>query len=400
MKRIIPDKPDIFTKRKNPAQRNKINEPEDGRRYGIIRQRLVLLDLAVLAAWLVLFQWSGASHLLSGWWVKRYTSPWISIAGYLTVFGCLTYAVGWPVHFYGSYLLEHRFGLSRMKLKAWWAREAKLVLLRWVFMLILVEGLYALLRHAPDTWPLWATAGWVFCSIVLARIFPTLLVPLFYRSTPLEDSGLTRSLKALCHRAGLSVLGVYRLELGAETRKANAALAGIGKSRRVFLADTLLDEFTHDEIESVLAHEVAHYHYRHILKTLVFSAASSWLAFLLTEWVAAWWVPALALGGLADIAGLPVLSLWLLFLGTLSLPIQNGLSRTFEWEADRYAWKYAKTPSIFADALRRLGKLNLADPAPPRWVEWVFYDHPAINRRIEAAEAFATRAPAPVRQTL
>lgn len=357
----------------------------------------MLLDLVISIAWLAFFQWSGASHLLAGWWAKRVISPWMMIVGYLSVFGTLTYAVGWPLHFYGSYLLEHRFGLSRMNLKAWWAKEIKLILLRAGFLLVLVEGLYALLRHAPDTWPLWATLGWVLLSIVLARIFPTLLIPLFYRSTPLKDIGLTRRLEALCHRVGLNVLGVYRLELGAETRKANAALAGIGKSRRVFLADTLLDKFTTDEIEGVLAHEVAHYHYRHILKTLILSAVGSWAAFLLTDWISGWWVPTLALGGLSDIAGFPVLSLWLLILGTLSLPIQNGLSRHFEWEADRFAWKAAKTPSIFASALRRLAKLNLADPAPPRWVEWIFYDHPAVYRRIEAAEAFATRTSATAR---
>jgi STE24 endopeptidase len=197
---------------------------------------------------------------------------------------------------------------------------------------------------------------------------------------------LSQRLLGLCQRTGIAALGVFRCDLGAETRKANAALAGIGKTRRVLLSDTLLADFPPDEIEGVLAHELAHHRYRHILKGLALASIGSLFSFYLTDAAAARWIAWFELDGLADPAGMPFLVLWLSILNFASQPVQNGISRIFEWEADRFAVAFSASPKTFASALRRLGELNLADPSPPAWIEWFFYDHPAINRRIAAAE--------------
>ena len=356
------------------------------RAYARIRYRLLLVNLAAGLAFLALVQWSGASRALAGWWADRLASEPLRLLGYLAVFGLAYYFVMLPLHVYGSFHLEHRFGLSRMTLKAWAIREAKALGVSTVLGGGLLEALYALLRHVPASWPLWAAIGWVGFSIVMARIFPTVLLPLFYKTTPLQDEGLSRRLLALCRRAGLEALGVFRFNLGAETRKANAALAGLGATRRVLLADTLLAEFPPEEIAGVLAHELAHNRYHHITKLLVVSAIGSWVAFLLTDLVGQRWAAAFGLRGLDDIAGLPILLLWLSALGLISLPLQNGLSRYFERQADRFAVEVTEPSAAYAAALRRLGALNLADPRPPRWVVWLFYDHPPIPERVRAAE--------------
>ena len=362
-------------------------DPSTARAYARIRYRLLLIDLALGLAFLAAFQWSGASLALARWWSQRVAPEPLRIVGYLAVFGLAYYLVMLPLHLYGSFFLERRFALSRMSLQAWWIREAKRSALSAVLGLALIEGLYALLRHAPSSWPLWATVGWIGFSVVMARVFPTLVLPIFYKTTPLHDEALVRRLLDLCRRAGLGALGVFRFDLGAETRKANAALAGLGRTRRVLLSDTLLAEFPPEEIEGVLAHELAHHRYRHITKLLAISAAGSWVAFLLTDAAARRWVGALGLSGLSDIAGFPVLMLWLSGLGLLGLPLQNSLSRHFERQADRFAVNLTQQqPGAFASALRRLAQLNLADPNPPRWVAWLFYDHPPITDRIHAAE--------------
>ena len=366
----------------------------DARRYARIRYRLLLIDLATSWVFLALAQGTGWSAALARWWTHRVIGQPLVILGYLTVFGSACYFALLPLHFYGSFLLEHRFGLSRMTLKRWGIRELKQIAVSGILSVVLLEGFYAILRHAPGSWPLWATVGWVGVSVVLARVFPTLLLPIFYKTTPLQDDQLVQRLLALCRRVGLSALGVFRFDLGAETRKANAALAGLGRTRRVLLADTLLAEFPPDEIEGVLAHELGHHRYHHITTMLVLSAAGSWIAFALTDATARWGVELLGLSGLSDIAGLPMLSLWLSGLGLLTLPLQNGLSRYFEWQADHFAVRITGQPQAFAGALRRLGQLNLADPDPPRWVVWFFYDHPPICERIEAA---VRSAPAPNR---
>lgn len=356
------------------------------RTYARIRYRLLLMDLAV--SWLLLALWfvSGASHRLAAWWSARTLNTWLMLSGYLAVFGAVSYVVSWPLHFYGSFRLEHRFGLSRMTLGAWWIREAKQIAVSAVLGLVTIGTLYALLRGAPAHWPLWATLGWVGFSIVLARIFPTVLLPIFYQTRPLENEELVKRLLDLCRRVGVPALGVFRFDLGAETRKANAALAGLGGTRRVLLSDTLVSEFTPEEIEGVLAHELAHHRYRHIAKGLALSAAGSWLAFTMTDVLGRRALQSLGLHSLGDIAGFPILALWLSLLGFASLPIQHGISRHFEWQADRFASATTSLPRAFADALRRLASLNLADPAPPRWIVWLFYDHPPITERIRAAE--------------
>ncbi len=361
---------------------------ESARQYARIRNRLLLIDLIGSLMLLAFIQWSGLSRGIVAWWSHRVTAQPLLVLGYLAVFGSLSYVVMLPLHFYSSFRLEHRFGLSRMTLKDWCVREAKQLAVSAVLGAVLVEGLYALLRHAPTTWPLWATIGWVGFTIILARVFPTVLLPIFYKTTPLEDAQLVQRLLALCQKVGLSALGVFRFNLGAETRKANAALAGLGKTRRVLLADTLLEGFTPEEIEGVLAHELAHHRYHHITSLLLISAVGSWVAFSLTAASAHRWGGILGLTSLADIAGFPLFMLWLSILGLIGLPIQNGFSRYFEWQADRFAVATTRLPQAFADALRRLAALNLADPNPPAWMVWFFYDHPPIAQRIEAAERF------------
>jgi len=308
------------------------------------------------------------------------------LLAYVAVFSVCYYVVFFPLHLYADLFLERRFGLSKLRLGGWAVREAKRVVLSAGFGLLLIEGLYAVLRSMPAVWPLVATAGWVIVSIVLVRIFPTVLLPLFYKTIPLQDDELVQRLTDLCRCVGLSVVGVFRVNLGVETRKANAALAGLGRTRRVLLSDTLLEHFAPEEIETVLAHELGHQRYRHITQMLVISAIGTWLAFSVVALTSAWWVQRWGLRGLDDLAGFPMLMLSLSVIGLVGLPLQNALSRHFEWQADRFAVSTTTRAQAFASALKKLGQLNLADPNPPRWIAWLFYDHPPITQRIHAAE--------------
>lgn len=360
---------------------------DDARRYARIRYRLILMELAGWLGGLIAFQSSGSSHRLAAWAEALSPHPALRLLAYLAAFGAVAWLLFLPLRWYAGFALEHRFHLSRLSPRGWLARQLKHAAVGGAISLLLVEGGYALLRHAPVSWPLYATLGWILVSVVLARIFPTVLVPIFYKTTPLSDEPLRQRLLALCERARLRALGVFRLDLGVETRKANAALAGLGGSRRVLVSDTLLAEFTPEEIETVLAHELGHQRHRHILQFLILSGVGFWIAFALIARSAPWWLPRLGLADLADPAGLPALMAALAALNLLAMPLTNGISRHFEWQADRFAVSLTNLPQPFASALRKLASLNLADPAPPRWVEWLFYDHPAIGRRIAAAEA-------------
>lgn len=357
----------------------------EARRYARIRYRLLVVDLLGSAAFLIAFQALGGSAWAAAWARRLASGAAWQLAVYAVIFGVISWLVFLPLRFYSGFVLEHRFGLSRMTLRAWMLREAKQLAVAAPLSLALLEGLYATLRWWPDGWVVIATVGWVGVSVILARVFPTWLVPLFYRTVPLDDASLAQRLLALCARARLSVLGVFRVNLGVETRKANAALAGLGRTRRVLISDTLLDRFTPEEIETVLAHELGHQRFHHITKFLVLGALGSLAAFWAVDRLSDWWIGWLGLRGLADPEGLPILMLALSVLGLFGLPIQNAISRQFEWQCDRFAVSLTKLPHAFASALQKLADQNLADPAPPRWVEWLFYDHPAITKRIAAA---------------
>ncbi len=356
------------------------------RQYARIRYRLLLSELVGWIGFLIAFQGCGWSQALVSLLAVWASVEWARIAGYVAIFGAAAYLVFLPLHWYGSFVLEHRFRLSRLTIRGWWIREGKRVLLSALLWIVLIEGWYAILNAAPLSWTLWATIGWVGVSIVLARVFPTILLPMFYKTVPLADRALSQRLLALCERVGLPALGAFRVALGVETRKANAALAGLGKTRRVLLSDTLLERFSPEEIETVLAHELGHQRHRHITKLLILTAVGSWVALSLIAITSAWWIARLQLSGLSDLVGFPMLALSLMLIGLIGLPLQNAISRAFEWEADRFAVTVTQAPTVFANALRKLGELNLADPAPPRWVEWLLYDHPPIAKRILAAE--------------
>jgi STE24 endopeptidase len=361
--------------------------PSDARRYARIRYRLLLIELVGWLAFLWAYQGLGLSAMAAGWVRGMFPGASLQIAAYLLLFGLAYELVFFPLHWYGGFRLEHRFGLSRMTLSGWLWREAKRLLVSAILGLMLIEGLYVLLQNAPTRWPIYATIGWAGFSILLARVFPTWLLPIFYTTSRLDDEALGQRLLTLCERARLSALGVFRINLGVETRKANAALAGLGRTRRVLLSDTLLEQFTPEEIETVLAHELGHHRHHHLTKLLVISGLGSWIAFSIVDGVARRWLEPLGVPALADITGFPVLMLLLSLIGLIGLPLQNGLSRSFEAQADLFAVAVTSLPGAFASALRRLAELNLADPRPPRWVELLFYDHPPITKRIRAAEA-------------
>ena len=364
----------------------------DARQYARIRYRLILIELAGWLAFITAYQASGLSHRTASWAAALSSLEPVRLAGYLAVFGAIVFLVFLPLRWYGGFSLEHRFGLSRLRVKGWLIRDLKHAAVSAGIGLVVMEVWYALLRHLSSSWPLYATLGWIIFSVLLARVFPTLLLPIFYKTTPLADETLRARLLQLCERARLKALGVFRVDLGVETRKANAALAGIGGTRRVLVSDTLLKEFSSEEIETVLAHELGHQRHRHILQFLILSSIGSWLAFLLIQHSASWWMPPLDLTGLSDLAGVPVLLAVLSLLNLIALPLTNGISRRFEWQADRFAVSLTQLPHAFASALRKLGELNLADPAPPRWIEWLFFDHPAVGKRIAAAEAARSAA--------
>jgi STE24 endopeptidase len=306
--------------------------------------------------------------------------------GMLMVIGKL---LGLGLDYYG-FRLEHRYNLSNQKLRAWLWDETKGFLLGLVLALIAVELLYFIIRAAPQYWWLIAWAAFLALFVLLAQLGPVILFPIFYKFEPLQNDELKSRLVKLSERAGTRVRGVYKWNLSEKSKKANAALTGLGNTRRIILADTLLDHYAPDEIEAVLAHELGHHVHKHIFKSIMVRAGITLAGFWAANWVLHYAMERWHMfATLSDFANLPLLVLVSTVLSFFLLPAINAFSRYNERQADRYAFKSIASVEPFISSMNKLADQNLAERSPSKWVEWFFYSHPAIWRRVTAAEQWA-----------
>lgn len=358
------------------------------------RSRLTVgfLKLAVTIALLVVLLATGVSGRLHGW-IRGLTGNYhLQLTGYLLAFLVGYSIVLFGLDFYGDVVLERRYNLSNQTIAGWLARSVKAWGLSAVLVIVSFNLLYALFRILPDWWWIAASAGWFVLLTLMSKIAPAVIVPLFYKLQPLTDRDLADRLLALAQRCGVHITRVFEIRLSKETRKANAAVIGLGNERRIVIGDTLLDLCTHDEIEAVFAHELGHVALRHSWKMLGVAAASSVAGFYVLRLIHGRAAAALGFDGASDIAAVPLLMLWIMILDLISRPFQAALSRRFERQADLFILGKVEKPELLASALNKLAGRNLADPEPSRLVELLFYTHPPIAKRI----AYLRRAAQPL----
>lgn len=305
------------------------------------------------------------------------------IAAILTI---LLAGVEAPFAWYQGFLLEHRYGLSNQTLARWLSDQVKGGILAVVFAMLGAAIVYGALAWSPRWW--WALAAGILTlgTILLVRLAPVVLLPLFYTFRPLDRPDLVERLLTLARRANTRIAGVFEWRLSDQTKKANAALAGLGRTRRILLSDTLLADYADDEIEVVLAHELAHHVHHDLWRGVGLQAVLLFAGLFLVHVVVSALERSVGLRGIADPAGLPLL---LLAGGTWAMlltPVANAFSRLHERRADRYALETTRNVPAFVSAMRRLGQQNMAEERPSRMVQWLFYSHPPIRERIRAAE--------------
>src|SRR5208282_2476790 len=208
-----------------------------------------------------------------------------------------------------GFWLEHRYGLSNLTLAGWVKDQLKGLAVGGTLGVLAVEFLYAVIRHWPEHW-------WILCAIafmgffvLLVNLAPVLIFPIFFKVKPLENPSLTERLLELSRRAGTRVRGVFEWKLSEKSKKANAALMGLGNTRRIILSDTLLEQFQDEEVEAVLAHELGHHVRRHIFQSIVIQGAALFVGLYLMQRTLTWLAPHFGFHGAADFANLPLLAL-------------------------------------------------------------------------------------------
>jgi len=350
--------------------------------YSRTRMRLMVLEFVVGVAFLVMAIVSGLSSYLAklteGWTGNFY----LQLAMFVLIFSVAYYLLTFWLDFYRDYTIEHKFGLSKQGVGDWIKQHTKKTLLGFVLVVGFFEGLYVLVRNFPDTWWLIATGAWVLVGLIIGRVLTTLIIPIFYKLSPVEDEELQGRLLELGKRCGVSIGKVCRIELGAETEKANAAVAGLGKSRRILLSDTLLENYEPEEIEAVFAHELGHIYRKHTVKIFLMGTGLSLISFYVTFRLYKAAVEAGGYESLYDISAMPLLTLLLILVSIVALPGQNAFMRVLEKEADIFAASKVQDSESFVSAITKLSEQNLADPQPSGLVKMLFSDHPPVSERI------------------
>jgi len=362
----------------------------EAQRYNRIKRWLGIADFAVGFGLLIILLLTGWTNNLRdtalGIGRQYYT---VALISYVVMLMLLTKVIGIGLEYYG-YRVERNYHLSNQKLPGWLWDQVKGFLVSVILAAIVAVVLYSILRASAERW--WLISWVVFLGlfVLMAQIAPVVLFPIFYKFEPLQNEDLKARLVRLSERAGTRVRGVYKWKLSEKSNKANAALTGLGATRRIILADTLLDNYSPEEIEAVLAHELGHHVHRHILKSIgvqaIVTLGGFWAAnFVLHIAVDRWHM----FESLADFANMPLLVLVATVLSLLLMPALNAYSRFNERQADRYAFRSISTVTPFISSMNKLASQNLAERTPSRLVEWLFHSHPAISRRVQAAEAWS-----------
>jgi STE24 endopeptidase len=357
------------------------------KRYENVKLILEPITGALVPVALSLFLlFSGTSVMLAQSFASMTGSYWMTLGLCIICFVVFLQIVETPFSFYSGYIVDHRFHLSTQSLKDWSVDELKSLGIEVAFGVLAGVTLYYLIR-TTTLWWLAAAALFAIFSILLSIILPYVLMPIFYKVTPLADPSLKGTLLEMSGKVGArSVDRVLVADESSKSVRANAFFSGIGRSKAIVLFDTLLNSFTRREVITVVAHELGHYVNKDIWKEAVLSGLLTLPPFFIADYVLRQGANNFGLTGIADPAGVPIILAILVGVSFLLQPISNGISRVMERRADEFALRAADDSDAQSSAERRLADLSLAVDKPNRLVELFFYTHPSSARRVQLAE--------------
>ncbi len=344
---------------------------------------IVFIEFCILLAAFL----SGFSVWLDYFCIKVMHSRFYAIILFVTILFLAIEVVTFPLTFTRGWILPHKFNISRQTI-ADWVRDHSIAFgLTLLTAVLLVEIFYITLEISPSLWWVIFSLCMIFGIIVVARLLPLLIIPLFIKTNPLNEPELEADLRRLSEKILGKPLPVHMMHLSKKTRGATAMIAGSGSTRRMYLADTLLKKFSPDEIKVVAVHEMAHHFFGHLWKGLAVQSGVILLGTALLH---------LILGGFSrgvvhplvyELSFLPlILIIWGIF-SLLLVPLMNFILRRWEYQSDRFAIKKTGLSDAFISAMERLGSLNVIDPDPPSIIETLFHSHPSLKKRIEHAKS-------------
>ena len=358
---------------------------EDAKKYNRIKNTISIIDIIITVIIMTILAFSGISKIITTEIELYAQNPYLQFLLFLFVVGIASQLIDLPMDIYSSYILEHRYDLSNQTIFKWIMERMKSLLVGLCIGVPIMLVFYYLLRIVGDDWWLYFSVFIILVAIVLARIAPIIIFPLFYKFKQLDNEEMKEGISAILEKYDINIKGIFTFNMSKDTKKANAGFTGIGKSKRIILSDTLMENFSTDEISGIFAHELGHYTKRHIVKGIFLSSVTIFLSFYVCGQLYAWTISKFGFIYTYDIAAIPILFFFLSLFGLITMPLTNFVSRRFEIEADIFAIRTTGDKDSFISGMEKLAKINLADKEPNRIIEFLFYSHPSIKKRIELA---------------
>lgn len=364
----------------------------NAKKYNNIKLTVGILEGVFGFVLLFVFLKSGMSNNIFSFLSVYFHNSYLQLLTYVLLVSAGFSILSFPVSFYSEFYLEHKFNLSNQTFTGWLWENTKAMLVGLAIGLpVLLLFYYILLTFGTLWWLPFAIIMFII-SVILAQLLPVVILPIFYKVSDIDNPELKEKIKTICQGAGLQISNVFQFDMSKNTKKANAAFAGLGKTKRILLGDTLVKDFTEDEIETVIAHEVGHYKYKHIQINLLISTITSFGLFYIISVIYSGSLNYFGFSKITDIAALPLIIMTGMVLGLIQTPLVNMLSRKFEYQADTYAVNVTGKAEIFIETLEKLNKNNLGDSDPHPFVEWYFYSHPSVKNRIRNIQQIISKA--------
>lgn len=369
---------------------NKSSEKKSllAKKYAKVHQILSLVETIIFFSVILILLFTGLSKQIQAIALSYTSNNYFALVIFFGIIGIAEGIITFPLGFYSDYIMEHKYNLSNQTLSKYFTEKLKGLLLGILLGIPLLFAFYFILQKFNNQW--WLVLGifMFIVSVVIGRLAPTLIMPIFYKFKPVENENLKERILELCKKTGVKIQGIFTFDMSKNTKKANAAFTGIGKSKRIILGDTLINNFSDSEIETVFAHEVGHYTKRHIVKMMALSTVLTFAGLYITSLLYKASLNYFGFNGISEIAALPLLFLYLSIYSLITSPLSNIQSRKYEWEADTFALNTTKDKNSFISAMEKLADQNLADKTPNKIIEFLFHSHPSLEKRINFAKNF------------
>ncbi len=358
------------------------------KKYNNIKLGISISKSVMSFVLIIAFVYSRLSLKLENFLGYYIGNAYLLFLAFIFITGIAAIIFYFPVNYYKDFYLEHKYELSNQTLGKWMFENLKGLIVSLIIGVPVLLIFYFIINKFGALWWLPFAVILFIISVIFARLLPVIVLPLFYKLTPLEDEDLKARITRIAEDAGIKVENVFKFNMSKNTKKANAAFTGLGKSKRILLGDTLLDNYTQDEIETVIAHELGHYKRNHIIKNIIIGTVGSFGTLFLIAYFYGVSIHWFGFSKIQEIAALPILSVWAMLIGLIETPLTNILSRKFEYEADEYAVFITSKPTAFISTLNKLTDQNLGDKNPHPIIEWFFYSHPSISNRVNAIRKY------------